>query len=125
MSSGRLACAVRAGDTVYMYMSAPVYAVRYKCRVITTDCIPSDDRSEVNVPAGTHAAHTNAADVRTTNARAKVAPHDTPCKEMVLRLEKRYDDDALPRTRLRELGVQSVRSARHLPDAAIRELEGE
>ena len=28
MSSGRLACAVRAGDTVYMYMSAPVPAVR-------------------------------------------------------------------------------------------------
>ena len=79
----------------------------------------------MNVPAGTHAASMNSVDTRTTDVRAKVAPHDTPCKEMVLRLEKRYDDDALPRTRLRELGVQSVRSARHLPDAAIRELEGE
>lgn len=75
---------VRVGDTVFMYMSAPVFAVRYQCRVISLI--------------------------------------EEPRKEMLLKLEHRFPDSVMPRSRLQSLGVKSVRSARHVPESVIAEL---
>ena len=74
------------GDIVYLYVTAPVCAVLYRCRVVRAD-IPwhyDDDR------------------IRTERG-------------MDLELQQRYAPDFLPREKLQSYGVRAVRGARHLP----------
>lgn len=74
------------GDIVYLYVTAPVCAVLYRCRVVRAD-IPwhyDDDR------------------IRTERG-------------MDLELQQRYAPDFLPREKLQSYGVRAVRGARRLP----------
>lgn len=77
---------IRPGDTVYLYVGAPVSAVRYACRVMETD-IPYDYE-----------------DARLTIRRV-----------MKLRLLRRYGPDRFPLSRLKDFGVFAVRGARTVP----------
>lgn len=84
------------GDIVYLYVGAPVSAVRYRCRVVETD-IPYEYADK--------------------NVRMK--------KAMRLRVTARYAADAFPLARLREHGVYGVRGARSVPYGLLFELEHE
>lgn len=87
-----------AGDTIYIYMAAPIYSVLYKCQVLETD-IPDD-------PSGK-------------------AP--TADRHMRIRLEGRYAPGELSREILKQHGVLAVRSPRHMPPSLsrfIKQLEG-
>lgn len=85
---------VRAGDTVFLYVSAPVKAIIYRCRVVKTD-IPCDYRG----------------------ANLKID------QVMQLQLEHRYDHAQFPLSLLRQYGVKSVQGPRHLPAALLEELD--
>lgn len=82
---------VQAGDTVYIYMAAPVSAVLYQCTAV-----------EVDLPA------------------PAAAPGPRACYRMRLRLDRRFAPGQLPRAVLQAHGVPGVRSARCLP-AALRQ----
>lgn len=81
------------GNIVYIYVTAPVSGIRYKCRVLETDipCRVSDDN------------------IRMTKA-------------MRLKLLRRYDEP-VSLAHLREHGVFSVRGPRSMPDSLARELD--
>jgi len=84
---------VSVGSDVYIYITAPVSGIRYKCRVLETD-IPyrmSDDN------------------IRMT-------------KVMRLKLVKKYDEP-VSLAHLREHGVFSVRGPRSMPESLARELD--
>ena len=85
---------VRVGDTVFLYVSAPVKAIIYRCRVVKTD-IPYDYRG----------------------ANLKID------RVMQLQLEHRYDHAQFPLSLLRQYGVKSVQGPRHLPAALLEELD--
>lgn len=83
-----------AGDTVYLYVGAPISAVRYRCRVLEAG-IPYDyDDGQVRMR-----------------------------RIMKLQRLFTYPPDAFPLSRLRSYGVQGVRSARGLPPSLARALE--
>lgn len=87
---------VAAGDIVYLYVGAPVSAVRYRCQVLETG-IPYDyDDGKVRMR-----------------------------RVMKLKRLFTYPPGAFPLSRLRSYGVQGVRSARGLPPALARALEAE
>ncbi len=78
---------IRAGDTVYMYVAAPVSAILYKCRVAETD-IPFEYADK--------------------NVKMKAL--------MKLRLLRRYEREQFTFERLRdEFGVTAVRGPRGVP----------
>ena len=78
---------IRTGDTVYLYVAAPVSAVLYQCKVTRTG-IPYHFESE----------------------------HLTITALMKLRLQKRFAADAFPFERLRkEFGITAVRGPRTVP----------
>ena len=78
---------IRAGDTVYMYVAAPVSAILYKCRVVETD-IPFEYADK--------------------NVKMKAL--------MKLHLLRRYERMAFTFERLRdEFGVTAVRGPRGVP----------
>ncbi len=80
---------LRKGDTVFMYVGAPVSAILYKCRVIETD-IPYQYRREGL----------------------------TITKLMRIRLMKKYKPDRFPFTKLKEdYGVFAVRGPRGIPES--------
>lgn len=86
---------IRAGDTVYMYVAAPVSAILYKCRVLETD-IPYAYADE--------------------NLTIKAL--------MKLRLERRYERDRFTFERLsNEFGVTAVRGPRGVPYGLSEELK--
>ena len=80
-----------AGDTIYIYMAAPIYSVLYKCQVLETD-IP-DDPSGKAPTAGRH---------------------------MRIHLEQRYAPGKLSREILKQHEVFAVRSPRHMPASLSR-----
>lgn len=85
---------IRKGSAVYLYVTAPISAVLYKCEAVQTD-IPynySDGRLTIK-------------------------------KLMKLRLVKRYDPKKFTYERLREFGVNSVRGPRSIPEKLRAELE--
>ena len=84
---------VAAGDTVYLYMAAPVAAVLYRCRVLEAD-IPYEHEGAVRIR-----------------------------RVMRLRLLHTYAPGEFPIARLRELGLSAVRSERHAPPRLARALE--
>ena len=76
---------IRKGDIVYMYIAAPVSAVRYKCKVTETD-IPYEFSNE--------------------NIRMKGL--------MKVDVLKQYPDDLCPFSKLKELGINAVRGPRRV-----------
>lgn len=86
---------IRAGDTVYMYVAAPVSAILYKCRVLETD-IPYAYADE--------------------NLTIKAL--------MKLKCERRYERDRFTFERLsNEFGVTAVRGPRGVPYGLSEELK--
>ena len=86
---------IKVGDTVYMYVAAPVSAILYKCRVIETD-IP----------------YTYADENLTIRALMK------------LKLQRRYERDKFTFERLSdEFGVTAVRGPRGVPYGLSEELK--
>ena len=80
---------IRTGDTVYLYVGAPVSAVLFRCRVTQTD-IPCSFRSE----------------------------HVRIERLMKIRLEKRYGEEEFPfRVLKKEYGIRAVRGPRGIPEA--------
>lgn len=85
---------IKAGDTVFMYVGAPVSAVLYRCRVTKTD-IPFE-YSDENL---------------------------TISSLMRIKLERRYEPDLFPFERLKaEFGVFAIRGPRGVPNALSHEL---
>lgn len=75
-----------AGDMVYLYVTAPVCAVLYRCQVTRAD-IPWDyDDGRIHARRG-----------------------------MDLKLLTTYSPDVLPREKLQTYGVRAVRGPRHMP----------
>lgn len=85
---------VRVGDTVFLYVSAPVKAIIYRCRVVKTD-LPYDYQ----------------------NTKLKID------RVMRLQLERRYAPTQFPLALLKQLGVKSVQGPRHLPTALLERLD--
>lgn len=78
---------VRTGDTVYLYVAAPVSAILYKCRVTQTDIPCRFDNGEVRMDS-----------------------------LMKIRLQKRYAPDRFPFETLgRDYGIHAVRGPRGVP----------
>jgi hypothetical protein len=82
------------GDTVYMYMAAPVSAIMYKCVA-----------TEVNIP------------YKYDNGNYHIR------KAMRLKLVHRFDDSDMTLSRMKELGVTAVRGARGVPNTLGCELK--
>lgn len=85
---------VHVGDTVYIYVAAPVCAVRYKCKALETD-IPMEYRDE--------------------NVSMK--------RVMRLKLLRRYDGVPITRELLQKHGVFAVRGPRSMPRSLETEIE--
>ena len=80
---------IRKGDTVFMYVGAPVSAILYKCEVVETD-LPYTRKNE----------------------------HITIRSLMRIRLQKRYAPDAFPFAVLKsEYGIYAVRGPRGIPQS--------
>ena len=87
---------VRVGDTAYLYVAAPVSAVRYRCLVTETEIPYSFHSDEVSM---THV--------------------------MKIRLEKTYPPEAYPMARLREMGMKTFQGVHPAPQAFLEEAEKE
>nr|WP_314464406.1 MmcQ/YjbR family DNA-binding protein [uncultured Clostridium sp.] len=85
---------ITVGDIIYLYVAAPVSAIRYKCKAV-----------EVNIPY--HYADDNVSMSRV----------------MEIQLLKRYDKEPIGFNMLKEHGVISVRGPRSIPLSLIREIE--
>lgn len=78
---------IKVGDTIYLYVAAPISAILYRCKAIKAD-IPYEYESE----------------------------HLTIRKLVRVRLEKRYEPDQFPFSVLKEeYGVSSIRGPRSVP----------
>jgi predicted DNA-binding protein (MmcQ/YjbR family) len=87
---------VRVGDTAYLYVAAPVSAVRYRCLVTETEIPYSFHSDEVSM---THV--------------------------MKIRLEKTYPPEKFPMARLREMGMKTFQGVHPAPQAFLEEAEKE
>ena len=81
------------GDTVYIYMAAPISAVMYRCEAV-----------EVNIP------------YNYDDGKYRIK------KAVKLRLVHRYRAEDMPLAKMRELGVSAVRGARGVPNVLACEL---
>ena len=80
---------IKTGDTVYLYVAAPVSAILYKCRVTKTDIPFRFDNGEVRMSS-----------------------------VMKIKLQKRYEPDRFTFEVLgREYGIFAVRGPRGIPDS--------
>lgn len=86
---------VRAGDVVYLYVAAPVSAVRYKCRVVETD-----------IPYAYQDGNISMSHV------------------MKMRLLKTYPADQFSFEVLKTLGITTVRGPRLAPESFLERIEG-
>lgn len=85
---------IKTGDTVYLYIAAPISAIRCKCYVIETD-IPYQ-YSDNNIRMS---------------------------KVMRLKTNQIYDKQPISLKLLRSHGVNSVRGPRSMPESLIKEIE--
>ena len=81
-------------DIVYMYVTEPTGAIRYKCVVL-----------EVNIPY--HQKRTDDLQVK---------------RVMKIRCLKEYDKSLIPRAKMAQFGVTAVRGPRHMPYALKQEI---
>ena len=84
---------VAVGDTVYIYVAAPVSAIRYQCSVLEAD-IPYNF----------------------TSGRVHMS------RVMRLKLERRFPEGSLGLGVLRSHGVYSVRGPRYAPESLLEEI---
>lgn len=84
---------VRVNDTVYLYVTAPVKAVMYRCQV-----------TKINIP------------YRYTDQHIKMT------KVMRLKVLTTYPSDFCPLTKLKEFGIKTVRGPRKLPALVVKYL---
>lgn len=87
------------GDIVYMYLGKPYSAILYKCEVI-----------EVDIPAD--------------NFEKKVDKNGKPIKRMNLKRLNTYAKNEFPLSKLKALGLTSIRGARGVPDAVVQAIQG-
>ena len=85
---------IAADDIVYMYITEPTGAIRYKCLVL-----------EVNIPY--HKKRTDDLQVK---------------RVMKIRCLKEYDKTLIPRAKMAQFGVTAVRGPRHMPYALKQEI---
>ncbi len=85
---------VNPGDTVFIYVTAPVSAVRYRCLVMESD-IPYNYQGR----------------------------HVSISKVMKIRLQEIYPDDLYPLHRLKTFGISAVRSSRTASASFTAEIE--
>lgn len=83
-----------AGDTVYIYMAAPISAVMYRCEAV-----------EVNIP------------YNYDDGKYRIK------KAVKLRLVHRYSEDDMPLAKMKDFGVSAVRGARGVPNTLACELK--
>jgi len=83
--------AIRTGDTVYLYVTAPISAISYQCRVLETD-IPYEYQDK---------------NVRMDHV-------------MKIRLERRFPPEKFPLKALGKYGVNAVRGPRRMPSALLK-----
>lgn len=84
---------IQAGDIVAIYVTAPVQAIRYVCRVLGANL---ENHGQSDIP--------------------------TDKKIMQVELIAQLPDDVLPRARMMDLGVRAVRGPRRLTEEVIRYL---
>ncbi|HFI0232148.1 TPA: MmcQ/YjbR family DNA-binding protein [Streptococcus suis] len=85
---------IQAGDIVAIYVTAPVQAIRYVCRVLGANL---ENHGQSDIP--------------------------TDKKVMQVELLAQFSDNVLPRARMMDLGVRAVRGPRRLTEELIRELQ--
>lgn len=85
---------ITIGDIVYIYVTAPVAAIRYKCEAL-----------EVNIP------------YKSKREKPRVE------RVMRVKCLKEYDEQSLSRDFLRSFGVSAVRGPRKMPFALSNEIE--
>ncbi|HFR3701259.1 TPA: MmcQ/YjbR family DNA-binding protein [Streptococcus suis] len=85
---------IQAGDIVAIYVTAPVQAIRYVCRVLGANL---ENHGESDIP--------------------------TEKKLMQVELIAQLSDEVLPRSRIMDLGVRAVRGPRRLTKKAIEYLK--
>lgn len=95
---------IRAGDTVYIYLAAPVSAIIYKCRAVETD-IPYSYSDE------------NISMSRIMRLKL-IMRYDTPADS-----EKNGLDRVIGRELMKEYGVTAVRGPRSMPSPLIQEID--
>ncbi|CYX12164.1 MmcQ family protein [Streptococcus suis] len=87
---------IQAGDIVAIYVTAPVQAIRYVCRVLGANL---ENHGQPDIP--------------------------TDKKIMQVELIAQLPDDVLPRARMMDLGVRAVRGPRRLTEGVIEVLTSE
>ena len=87
---------VQVGDTVFLYVAAPVSAIRYQCRAV-----------EVDLP------------------RRTPAGMDAGGRRMRIQLQHRFRDGQLGLKVLRACGVTTVRGPRYVPEPLLRRIAAE
>ncbi|HFU4055914.1 TPA: MmcQ/YjbR family DNA-binding protein [Streptococcus suis] len=87
---------IQAGDIVAIYVTAPVQAIRYVCRVLGANL---ENHGQSDIP--------------------------TDKKVMQVELIAQFSDDVLPRARMMDLGVRAVRGPRRLTKEVIQVLTSE
>ncbi len=87
---------IQAGDIVAIYVTAPVQVIRYVCRVLGANL---ENHGESDIP--------------------------TEKKLMQVELLAKLTDDVLPRSRMMDLGVRTVRGPRRLTEGVIEVLSAE
>ncbi len=85
---------IYVGDTIYLYLAAPISAILFRCEVI-----------ENNIP---HSF---------TGSEGKTE------KVFRMKLIKKYRQDELPISLLREHGITWIRGPRRLPDSLVKEIQ--
>ena len=85
---------VAPGDILYVYVGAPVSAIRYRCRAVETDIPYSFSNKHINIT-----------------------------RVMRLKAEKTIDRH-IGRDIMRDHGVTTVRGPRYMPESLIEEIEG-
>ena len=85
---------VQVGDRIFLYVAAPVSAIRYQCRALEVDIPGSIRRGPVSVT-----------------------------RRMRLQLQHRFSDGQLPLSVLKEYGVTTVRGPRYMPQELLRNIE--
>lgn len=87
---------IQVGDIVAIYVTAPVQAIRYVCRVLGANL---ENHGQSDIP--------------------------TEKKLMQVELLAQFSDDVLPRARMMDLGVRAVRGPRRLTEGVIEVLTSE
>ncbi len=82
------------GDTVYLYMGAPVSAIRYKCKAVEVDIPYQFENENLSIE-----------------------------KAMRIQKLQKYDDTPISFQLLKEYGVYAVRGPRSIPESLIQMIE--